>query len=181
MARIQPVNPAEAQGKAKQLLDGVQAKLGMTPNMARTMANSPAVLDGYLSFSAALGSGALKGAFREQIALAVAQANSCEYCLSAHTAIGRMAGLDEQSIAASRKANSPDPKRAAGLEFTRNLVLERGSVSDDALARIRAAGYSEGEIVELVANVALNILTNYVNRVAGTEIDFPRVSLELAA
>jgi uncharacterized peroxidase-related enzyme len=181
MTRIQPINPSDATGKAKQLLDGVQAKLGITPNMMKTMAVSPAVLDAYLGFSAATGTGALKAGFREQIALAVAQANSCEYCLAAHSAIGKMVGLQPDSIHAARQAQATDPKAAAGLEFAQALVIERGLVSDAAIARVRAAGYSDAEIAEIVANVALNIFTNYFNHVAGTEVDFPRVNVNLAA
>lgn len=181
MTRIQPINPSDATGKAKQLLDGVQAKLGITPNLMKTMAVSPAVLDAYLGFSAATATGALKAGFREQIALTVGQANSCEYCLSAHSAIGKMVGLQPDSIHAARQAQAADPKAAAGLEFAQALVIERGLVSDAAIARVRAAGYSDGEIAEIVANVALNIFTNYFNHVAGTEVDFPRVHVNLAA
>lgn len=177
MTRIQPINPATASGKAKQLLDGVQAKLGLTPNMMKTMAQSTAVLDAYLTFASAIAGGALKASFREQIAIAVAQANSCEYCLSAHSALGKMAGLQPEAITAARQAKAVDAKAAAGLEFAQHLVIERGLVSAEAVAKLRAAGYTDGEIGEIVANVALNIFTNYFNNVAGTEVDFPRVSL----
>src|SRR5215471_19348879 len=125
MQRIAAVNPAEATGKTKQLLDGVQAKLGMTPNLMKTLAAGPAALEAYLNFGAALGNGNLDAKFREEIALAVAQANSCEYCLSAHTAIGKMVGLKPEEIAASREAHSSDTKRNAGLEFVQSLVVER--------------------------------------------------------
>ena len=179
MQRITVVNATEATGKAKQLLDGVQAKLGMTPNMMKTMATSPAVLEGYLGFGAALGTGTLDARFREQMALAVAQANSCEYCLSAHSTIGKMVGLKPEEIAASRSAHSQDAKRDAGLQFTQLLVVQRGEVSDAALADVRAAGYTDGEVAEIVANVAINIFTNYFNHVARTDLDFPRVSVAM--
>src|SRR4030095_3553234 len=93
MQRIAAVNPAEAAGKAKQLLDSVQAALGMTPNLMKTLAKAPAALEAYLNFGSAPGKGVLDARFREQIALTVAQANSCEYCLSAHSTLGKMAGL----------------------------------------------------------------------------------------
>ncbi len=179
MQRITAVNPAEATGKAKQLLDGVQAKLGMTPNLMKTLGAAPAALEGYLSFSGALGSGALDAKFREQISLTVAQANSCEYCLAAHSTIGKMVGLKPEEIASSREAHSADAKRQAGLLFAQTLVVQRGEVSDQALAEVKAVGYSEGEITEIVANVALNIFTNYFNHVARTDVDFPRVSVTL--
>lgn len=179
MQRINAINPATATGKAKQLLDGVQAKLGMTPNMMKTMAAAPAVLEAYLNMGANLGTGTLDAKFREQIALAVAQANSCEYCLAAHSAIGKMVGLAPQEIHASREAHAADAKRDAGLHFAQLLVVERGNVSDEGLAAVKAAGYADGEIAEIIANVALNIFTNYFNHVARTEVDFPKVNVRL--
>ena len=181
MQRLSAVNPAEATGKAKQLLDGVQAKLGMTPNLMKTLAAGPAALEAYLHFGAALATGHLDAKFREQIALTVAQANSCEYCLSAHTAIGGMVGLKQEEIVASREAHAGDAKRNAGLQFVQALVMQRGVVSDQAVAQVKAAGFSDGDIAELVANVAVNIFTNYFNHVARTEVDFPKVAVALAA
>jgi uncharacterized peroxidase-related enzyme len=175
MQRIAAVNPAEATGKTKQLLDAVQAKLGMTPNLMKTLAAGPAALEAYLTFGAALASGHLDAKFREQIAVAVAQANSCEYCLSAHTAIGKMVGLAPDEILTNRQAHSADSKRDAGLQFVQALVVARGEVSDQALAGVKAAGYTDGDIAEMVANVAVNIFTNYFNHVARTEVDFPVV------
>jgi uncharacterized peroxidase-related enzyme len=179
MQRLTAVDPAEATGKAKHLLDAVQAKLGMTPNLMKTLAAGPAALEAYLSFGAALGTGRLDAKFREQIALAVAQANSCEYCLSAHTAIGKMTGLNAEEIAASREAHAADPKRDAGLRFVQALVVQRGVVSDHAVAQVKAAGFSDGDIAEIVANVAVNIFTNYFNHVARTDVDFPRVAVAM--
>lgn len=181
MQRISAVNPAEATGRAKQLLDGVQARIGMTPNLMKTLASGPAALEAYLNFGAALATGNLDAKFREQIALAVAQANSCEYCLAAHSAIGKMVGLKPEEIAASRGAHSDDPKRDAGLHFVQALVVERGMVSDQDLAQVKAAGYTDGDIAEMVANVAVNIFTNYFNHVARTGVDFPKVDVKLAA
>lgn len=175
MPRIQPLNPAQATGKARQLLDAVQAKLGLTPNMMKTMAQSPAVLEAYLNFSGALAQGSLDAQFREEIALAVAQANSCDYCLSAHATIGALVKLTKEEIAGARQAQEKQAKRDAGLKFAQAIVIEKGEVTDDAIRRVRAAGYSDGEIAEIVANVAINIFTNYFNHVAETEVDFPLV------
>ena len=177
MQRIAAVNPAEATGKANRLLDGVQAKLGMTPNLMKTLAVAPAALEAYLNFGAVLGTGNLDAKFREQIALAVAQANSCEYCLSAHSAIGKMVGLKPEEIALSREAHSQDAKHEAGLQFAQALVVQRGEVSDQTLGQVKAAGYTDGDVAEIVANVAINIFTNYFNHVARTDIDFPLVVL----
>ena len=181
MQRITAVNPSEATGKTKQLLDGVQAKLGITPNLMKTLAAGPAALEAYLNFGAALGTGHLEAKFREQIALAVAQANSCEYCLSAHSAIGKMVGLKPEEIASSREAHSADAKRDAGLQFVQALVMQRGVVSDQAVAQVKAAGFTEGDIAEMVAHVAMNIFTNYFNHVARTDVDFPRVPAAMEA
>lgn len=179
MPRITALNPAETTGKARKLLDGVQAKLGMTPNLMKTLAHAPAALEAYLNFGAALGTGVLDARFREQISIAVAQANSCEYCLSAHTAIGKMVGLTPEELAASRRSNSADAKRDAGLRFAQAIVVQRGEVSDAALANVRDAGYSDGEITEIIANVAVNIFTNYFNHIAQTDVDFPRVPVAI--
>lgn len=176
MARLIAVDPAKASGKAKELLDKVKAKLGITPNSMRTMANSPAVLEGYLVFSNALAGGSLSAKLREQIALAVAETNGCEYCLSAHTATGKIVGLTENEILSSRQTASTDPKVDAALKFAKTIVARRGEVTDDDLIRIRQAGYSDGETAEIIANVVLNIFTNYLNQAAQTEIDFPKVA-----
>lgn len=181
MQRIAAIHPAEASGKARQLLDGVQAKLGITPNLMKTLASSPAALEAYLHFSSSLATGKLDAKFREQIALTVAQANSCQYCLSAHSAIGKMAGLSPNDILAAREAHSPDARRDAGLRFAQQIVVQRGELSDLAVAQVKAAGYADAEITEIIANVAVNIFTNYFNHIAGTEVDFPIVDVALPA
>ncbi|GJL70264.1 MAG: alkyl hydroperoxide reductase AhpD [Nitrospirales bacterium] len=176
MPRLQALNPENATGQAQRLLKGVESKLGFAPNIMRTMANSPSVLQGYLDFSGALSKGSLSPKLREQIALAVSEANDCQYCLAAHSAIGRSVGLSEEALGDSRRGESPDPKEATLLAFTRNVVTNRGWVSDGEVAKLRKAGLSEGDIVELVANISLTLFTNYFNHIAATEIDFPSVS-----
>ena len=123
----------------------------------------------------------LNAKLREQITLTVADANSCEYCLSAHTAIGKMVGLNENELVASRQASSGDAKTDAALKFAHQIVVKRGELLDSEVQAVRAAGYNDGEITEIVANVALNIFTNYFNEIAKTEIDFPRVQIGAAA
>jgi len=176
MSRLQAINPEQATGQAKRLLDGVQSKLGFAPNIMRTMANSPAVLQGYLDFSNALSKGTLSPKFREQIALAVSEINDCQYCLAAHSAIGRSVGLSEETIEDSRRGESPDTKEATALAFTRKVALDRGWVTDEDVTKLRKVGFTEGNIAELIANIALISFTNYFNHVAETEVDFPAVS-----
>ena len=180
MPRIQPIQTQDATGKAKDLLQAVQAKIGMTPNLMKTFAHSLAALEGYLNFSGALATGVLAPKFREQLAITIAQANSCEYCLSAHTKFGGMFGVKPEELESAREAHSADLKINAGLQFAQKVVLQRGLATDADLATVRQAGYSDAEITEIVAHVGLNVLTNYLNNVAQTEVDFPRVSLTIA-
>ena len=151
----------------------------MAPNLIRTFANSPAALETYLGF-AALDTGTLSPAIREQIALAVSEINGCGYCLAAHTAVGKVVGLSEEKILDSRSSSSTDRKEEAALQFAKQIVEKRGWVSDEDVARMRQAGYSDGEVAETVASVVKTIFTNYFNHLAQTEIDFPPVP-ELAS
>lgn len=171
MAGTRRAGPDKAGGEAEALLAGVpagvQERLGMTPNMMKVMAASPAALGGYLSLSVALASGTLDPKFREQMALAVAQANNSDYHLSRHTVNAKRMGLTDAEIAAARQSRSDDPKIDAGLKFAMRLVIFRGQVNNADLAGVRAAGYSDAEIVEVVANVALFIFSNYFDHVAG--------------
>jgi uncharacterized peroxidase-related enzyme len=173
MQRIKAIDPQSASGRVKELLDAVQAKLGLTPNIVRTMASSPAVLEAYLNFGGAVAKGALSAKLREQIALVVAEANQCGYCLAAHTAIGRIVGLSDEAIVDSRRGDAGNSRDAIILQFAREVVKARGMVRDKDVGYLLGAGISEGEIAEIVANVALNLFTNYFNHVAGTEVDFP--------
>jgi len=174
MSRFSPVTLETAQGKAADVLQSTKQKMGMVPNIIATMANSPAVANAYLSFSGALAGGSLPAGLREQIALTVGQQNQCDYCLSAHTAIGKKSGLSEDDVLRAREGTAADEKEAAALKFAALLVEARANVTDADVEEVRAAGYSDGEIAEIVANVALNIFTNYFNHVADPEIDFPQ-------
>jgi len=174
MSRLAPINPENATGKAKDLLDAVKQKLGLVPNMTRVMANAPNVLEAYLQFSGSVGKGTLSGKTREQISLAIGQANDCDYCLAAHSTIGKMVGLSVDQIRDSRHGTSVDSKSDALLHFAKKIVDTHGKVSDEDVATVRSAGFDDGAIAEIVANVALNIFTNYFNHVADTEIDFPK-------
>jgi uncharacterized peroxidase-related enzyme len=172
------VSPAGSQP----LLNAVKAQLGVVPNLFRVIGNSPAALEGYLSLNGALGKGALDARTRKRIALAVAEFNGCSYCLSAHSFLAKnKARLDDTEIAANRDGRSHDAKAEAALRFALKVVEARGHVSDADISDVRLAGYSDAEIVEIVVHVALNTLTNYVNEVARTAIDFPAVAARRAA
>lgn len=175
MNRITQLDPAQATGKAKQLFDGVRAKLGVVPNLFRVFGNSPAALGAYLNFSGGLATGVLDEKVRHQIALAVAEINDCTYCRSAHTYLGGKAGLNEQELNDARKVVATDERTAAILNLARSIVVQRGDISEAEFKAARAAKLTDAEIVETVANVALNILTNYLNLVAQTVVDFPEV------
>ena len=153
----------------------LQAKWGTVPNVFRVLGNAPAALEGYLNFDDALAGGSFDGKIREQIALAVAESNLCRYCLSAHTFMGRRAGLTEKEIADAARSIATTPKTDAILKLARDIVVQRGEVSDADLEHARAYGVTDGEIVETLANVVLNILMNYMNHVARTVVDFPEM------
>lgn len=180
MSRLHLVEPSTASGKAKDLLDAVKGNLGIVPNMTKVMANSPAVLEAYLGFSGALGKGLLDAKTRERLALVTAQENHCDYCLSAHTAIGKMVGLQPEQIAESRQGIGGSDRGTGALSFAKRLLETRGQIHETDLAAVRAAGFSDAEIVEIIAHVALNVLTNYLNIASGVEIDFPKVSFASA-
>src|SRR5262245_53254587 len=174
MQRITPIDVQAAQGRAKELLDAVKARLGIVPNMTRSMAVAPAVLEASLGFIGALGQGVLPARVREQLALDVGEANHCDYCVSAHSALAKRVGLTDQDVLDSRRAASADPKADVLLRFARTVLEKRGVVEDADIAAVREAGYGDAEIAEVVAHVGLNVFTNYFNNVAGTAIDFPK-------
>jgi uncharacterized peroxidase-related enzyme len=178
MSRLTALNPETTTGKSKDLFNAIQGKLGMVPNMMRTMGNSPAVLNGYLSFSGALGAGVLGGKVGELIALTVANANSCDYCNAAHSFIGeKLVHIDTNSIAGAREGKSADVKIQAALDFSRILVEKKGLVNDADVTALKTAGYDDAGIAEIIAHVALNIFTNYFNNTAKVVVDFPEVAL----
>jgi AhpD family alkylhydroperoxidase len=175
MPRITAIDPHEATARVKPLFDTVQKLLGATPNMMRTMAQSPAVLEGYLGLLGALAKGSLGGRIGEQIALLTAEENGCTYCAAAHTALGLGGGLTEDDVSAARLGSARDPRADAALTLARAILESRGHIADADVDAARQAGLTDGQIAEVVAHVALNVFTNYFNTVAGTEVDFPAV------
>ncbi|MBC7274915.1 carboxymuconolactone decarboxylase family protein [Nocardioides sp.] len=176
MNRLPLIDATSAQPAAKDLLAGVQAALGVTPNMAKALANSPSALKGWVQLNSAVGEGVLPASVRERIAILVAQENGCDYCLSAHTYLAtNVAGVSADEAGDARAGKSAEPTAAAALTLAAAIVKDRGDVDDSELAAARAAGLTDEEIAEVVANVALNFFTNIFNRLAHTEIDFPAV------
>jgi uncharacterized peroxidase-related enzyme len=156
--------------------------LGSAPNLFRLTANSPAALEGYLGLNGALSKGELDAATRERIALAIANVNGCTYCNSAHTYLAaNMAKLSEAEIAANRAGSSTDPKADAAVKLAVKIARERGHVGENDLRAAKTAGFTDGQLVEIVAHVALNTLTNYINETFKTDVDFPVVQATRAA
>jgi uncharacterized peroxidase-related enzyme len=177
MSRIHIIDPNAASGDARRLLDAVQSQLGATPNFTRVLANSPKALEGFLGLYGAAGGFSLDNATQERIALAVAEGNACEYCVSAHTAIGRHAGLSNAEMLLNRQGTSSDAKAAAAVAFARAVNDDHGELTQAQFDAAHAAGLSDGEIVEIIATVALNIFTNLLGKAALLDIDFPKVAL----
>ena len=181
MSRITVPSREAAPAASQALLDAVEKQLGVVPNLFRLVALSPAALQAFLGFNGAL-SKALDVKTRERIALAVAQINGCDYCLSAHSYLGlNLAKIDAAEIALNRQGGSSDAKANAAVAFAAKVTTARGKVSDADIALVKAAGFSDGQVIEIVALVAENVFTNFVNIVAQTEIDFPVVRANEAA
>jgi uncharacterized peroxidase-related enzyme len=181
MSRINLVNDAAAPDETKVLLSEIHRAFGATPNMFRAVANSPAALRSMWGSFGALGGGVVSAQLGEQIAVAIADRNACNYCLAAHTALGRKAGVCAADMTAAQAGNSSDPQTAAALRFALQLVDARGQVSDADVQALRAAGFDDAHIVEIIAHVALNLFTNYVNVALDVPVDFPGVKLRAAA
>lgn len=180
-ARVALVSATDTPAASRATLDAVHGAFGATPNMFRAVANSPAALQAMWSFFGALGGSSIPAKLGEQIAVAVADRNACEYCLAAHTALGRKAGASSAEMSAAQAGESADPAAAAALRFALQVVEQRGQVSEADVAALRAAGYGDGQIVEILAHVALNLFTNYVNVAFAVPVDFPGVKLRAAA
>lgn len=181
MPNLTPIDP-DRPGAASDILAAILKSAGRVPNIYATMAHSPAALEGFLAFSGALESGVLNAALREQIALAVAGENRCDYCASAHTFLATRAGVDADETARNLAGDASDPKTAAILRFVRTVVHSRAARPESvtALGELRDAGIGDAEIVETLAHIGLNLFTNYFNHVVDTEIDFPRITVDPA-
>lgn len=181
MARVNLIEPETAAGDAKPLLDQIKRAFGTAPNMFRAVANSPAALNSMWGAFGALGSGTIGAKLGEQIAVAVADRNNCSYCLAAHTLLGKNAGASGEEMSDAQAGRSADPKTAAALAFALKLVEARGQVTAADIASLREAGFNDGQIVEIIAHVALNLFTNYINIALSVPVDFPAVQFRRAA
>lgn len=177
MSRVPLINPNDTTPDRQAVLSQIHAAFGATPNMFKAVANSPAALSSMWGSFGALGGGVIPAQVGEQIAVAIANRNACEYCLAAHTALGRKAGASAAQMSAAQDGNSEDPKTAAALRFALRVVEGRGQIADSDVQDLRNAGYGDEEIVEILAHVALNLFTNYVNVAFAVPVDFPGVKL----
>lgn len=181
MLYIEPLDLVAADAGTSEKLNGVKARLGVVPNLYATLAKAPTALDALIRINQAIGGGTINAREREIVALATSQANRCHYCLSAHTLLGHNAGLSVEQTKQARAGSGSDARAKAIAAFARALVETRGHVEPVVLDGFKATGLSESDLLEIVANVAATTLTNYVNNVARTEIDFPVVTMQLAA
>ncbi|HEY6644296.1 peroxidase-related enzyme [Povalibacter sp.] len=181
MSRIPLIDTSTASGERKLVLDQIQQAFGATPAMFRAVAHSPAALKSLFGTFGALGKGALPAKLGEQLAVAIADRNECEYCLAAHTALARKAGATPQEISAAQEGRSDDARTAAALSFALKIVENRAHIDDADVDAVRAAGFNDEEIVEIIAHVALNLFTNYINVALQVPVDFPAVKLRTVA
>ena len=179
MSRITtPATIETSPASSRPFLETAKKMLGSVPNLFRMVGNSPAALEGYLGLNSALAKGKLDAKTRERIALAVAEVNGCNYCLAAHTYLGKsLAKMDDVEIAANRHGTSGDVKANVAVRFAVKIANTRGHIADADLKLVTAAGYGDDEVIEIVSHVALNTLTNYINNVAATDVDFPTVEV----
>jgi uncharacterized peroxidase-related enzyme len=181
MSHVTLVDPASSTAAVKPTLDQIKGAFGVVPNMFKAVANSPAALSSMWGSFGALGGGKLGARLGEEIAVAVANANNCEYCLAAHTALGKKAGASAEEIAAAQIGKSQDTRTQAALTFALKLVRDRAAVTDADIVALKAAGFDDGGVVEIIAHVALNLFTNYINVALNVPVDFPKVQLKQAA
>lgn len=181
MSRINLVTNENANTEQKELYTAITSQLGMVPNFLKIFANSPAALKAFLGLHSIANEGSLDNLTKERIALALAEKNACEYCVSAHTAIGKKAGLTSTEIEANRAGTSEDAKAAVAVKFAKALAEHNGEITTAELLEARNAGYSESDIVEIITHVGMNIMTNILGKASRVEIDFPKVELQKAS
>jgi uncharacterized peroxidase-related enzyme len=177
MSRINAVSPTNANEEQAELYAAITAQLGMVPNFLKVFAHSPTALRAFLGLHGVASEGSLDPLTKERIALGLAEQNACEYCVSAHTAIGRKAGLSSAEIEANRAGSSQDAKAAVAVKFARSLAEHNGAITNTELLEVRNAGYSESDIIEIITHVGMNVLTNILGKASQVEIDFPKVEL----
>ncbi|THV12674.1 carboxymuconolactone decarboxylase family protein [Rhizobium rhizophilum] len=181
MSRITLIDPAKATGRTSEQLAQIKGAFGMVPNMFKAAANSEAALTSMWGAFGALGAGRLGAKLGEQIAVAIADRNNCNYCLAAHTGLGRKAGATANEMSEAQAGRSADPRTAAALTFVLAVIDARAGIETADVEALRAAGFDDEEVVEIVAHIALNLFTNYLNVALDVPVDFPGVRLTRAA
>lgn len=176
MSRLTALDPEEATGKTKELFEILQREMGMIPNMMRVLGNSSATLNAYMCFNEGMSHSTLTSTLRELIALTVANANGCDYGNAAHSFVAREIGLNAPTTDDARHGIHSDVKITAALRFAKEVLSKRGAVSDETIQHVKAAGYTQGEIIDIIAQISLSIFTNYINIAAVTDIDFPKLA-----
>lgn len=177
MSRVN-LQSQEAPAASQPLLAQINQAFGATPNMFKAVANSPAALQSMWAAFGALGTGTLGAKLGEQIAVAIANRNRCEYCLAAHTVLGQNAGASATEMAAAQVGQSDDPRTAAALRFALKVVTDRAQLADGDVAELHEVGFKDEQVVEILAHVALNLYTNYINVALNVPVDFPKVALK---
>jgi len=172
------IPPQPVPAASQPLLAQIQQAFGATPNMFKAVANSPAALQSMWAAFGALGQGSLGAKLGEQIAVAIANRNRCEYCLAAHSVLGQKAGASATEMAAAQAGQSSDAKTAAALDFALKVVEQRAQITDADVTALRKVGFGDEQIVEILAHVALNLFTNYINIALDVPVDFPKVALK---
>lgn len=172
-SRVTPISPEQAKPEVKEIYKGIQQKMGALPNIFKNMGNSLSTLEGYLGLSKGVEHSSLSPKLKEQIALAVGQANDCHYCLAAHNLGAKKAGVSDQDILLARKGDSQDPKTKAILKFVKLVIEKKAHVTDQDVQTLKAAGVSDQELVEIVMVITINLFTNYFNIITNTVLDFP--------
>ena len=181
MSRLTIIDNSNANAEQQALLTAIEGQLGMVPNFLKVFANSPVALRAFLGLHGIASAGSLDAQTRERIALALAQQNGCQYCVSAHTAIGKKSGLSGNEISAARHGTSEDAQAAIAVKFATSLMEKKGDVSAIEIAELRSAGVTDSDIVEIITHVGMNFLTNILGKASKIDIDFPEVALPLAA
>ena len=182
MKTLKVLNIEQVDGQTKEIFNNISQKVGRVPNLYAAMANSPQLLGGFLAFEESLKQGSFSAKENEAIALAVSQSNNCDYCLAAHSAIGKMLGYSENEVIDIRKGTSADRKLNALTNLATELTEKRGHASKESISNFLEAGYTHQSLAELIGMVAIRSITNYIFSNGNFEIDFPKAkSLEEAA
>ena len=175
MARLSTADSGTEDPAQQQAREAIKKAWGQVPNLGAVLALSLPMTRAVLGFDDALGKGALRGGIAEQLAIAVSQENRCSYCLAAHTAAAGAYRVPADDIADARSAHASDPKTAAALRFAQLVVRTRGHVETTDLAAVRAAGWTDAEIVEILGHAIATTLSNYLHHISEVEVDYPAV------